>query len=153
MSTREMRVNRVLDIRQDPERHAIQISTDRSGQLWVDIAQFAKDDLQLLATSLTQKRPIVIEFDSQTKQIVWVNYAKVDTIVLLGDKRESEGKVRVHALMRPSPLSLRKDDPRFEELYDLLAEALGLEKKVKVALAIDGDYIVDVVLIEPPPKN
>ena len=49
----EMRVNRVLDIRQNPERHALQISTDRSGELWVDSTKFERNDMKILLSRHT----------------------------------------------------------------------------------------------------
>lgn len=150
----EMRVDRVIEIRRGSEQDILQILTDRSGQLWLDTKELEKTDIECLSASMAQKQPIAIEFTEQTRKIVWVNYATVDRILALSDPGGSGQEVLVHAMKRPSLLALRKDDPRFTELYELLAKALAEgEKGVKAALATSGKYIRDVILIELPPKN
>lgn len=153
---KEYRLNQVLEMRQDPAGSLVRITTDRSGELWMH-TKSKEEDLEVLISSLTERHLIAILLEAETREIECADYALVEPIVFVSDPKESGKEVRVTAMTSAAPLVLRKDHPRFNELYGLLAKAYADHRKgVKAALAVPGGTcydIMDVILIEPSPVD
>jgi len=150
--TTKTKINRVLEVREEPGKHRMSVVTDRSGTLWLDSSTLQKASLECVLGSRDKKRPVVIESDAKTGQVLRANYPLIDVIFFLSGVEDDKEIVRVTALKRPTQLVLRKDHPEFRELYAKLAEAFAERGKGRMAaLAIPpgGDSIVDVEL-QPP---
>jgi hypothetical protein len=153
---KEYRLNQVLEISQDPSGSLVRITADRSGELWMH-TKSREEDLKVLISSLTKRRLIAILFEAETREIEGADYALVDPIVFVSDPQESGKTVRVASMTTAAPLVLRKDHPRFPELYSRLAKAYANRLRgVKAALAVPRGTcydIMDVILIEPAPAH
>jgi len=151
MDKNEIRINLVIGIRQDSVANRINVTTDRANELWLDAKTLDEDDLDFLQSALSEKEQVVIEFNSNTKEIQLAYYPITDVIFVLSEHQE-ENMVQVHALKRPTLCFLRKEHPRFNELYARLSQAnVNQRKGVTAALAIPpgSQYIEDVLVLEP----
>ncbi len=153
----EIKINLVLGIRKDPVANRINIITDRANELWLDAKKRKSDkdeikfsrEIKFLQISLSKKKPIVIIFNSNTKEIKFAYFSTTDRIVGVSDLKDN--RVLVHAMKRPTYCFLKKDHPRFNELYAKVHQAyVNQNKGVIAALGIlpGGSYIEDVVVIE-----
>lgn len=148
----EIRINLVTAIQHDPDDDVYEVTTVPSGDLWLDAEDLDQDLFVILGEALAEKSVLVIAFDPETGEIENAYPPITDVILTLFEPEDDKEIVRVHAMKRPSLCLLRKDHPRFAELYGLLRQAHEGREEGKVAiLAVPpGDEDIHDVLLEPP---
>jgi hypothetical protein len=152
---KDFRVNYVLNIEKDPAQKRAKISTHQSGILWLDekfVTDFSKY-LKTIRLAMREKKPLAIEFNVDTREISFVNYAAIDWIPYVQDVNAPGDYIEVGVLIRPSRLRLYRNHPRFKELYDRLLKAQAgykdtLEGGLKAIIANDAFDLYDVLLLE-----
>jgi hypothetical protein len=117
-----------------------QVETDSFGSLKSSDSDMLRD----LSFYSSRRLPATIAFDRQSGRIASVSSAPTDVIVALSPKAPSEQQVAVQLTMRPSVLYLHKSNPRFDQLYDLLKEALASKRRVHLGVLAGDDVIEDV---------
>jgi hypothetical protein len=145
-SKTQVQVNRVLLLEPKPDDQGTQVVTDQSGTL------ITRDDKKVtqLETYAARRSLVAIEFDPSSHGIVSVYPPKTDMLQTLGDEKGEGDSVLVHAQKSPTLYYLRKDHPRFAELYTLLRRAHDTGKAVAIAIPPGAKYIYDARLVDKP---
>lgn len=143
----KIELNYVVSVRDDAASGKVQVTLDRSGTLWLTDRELADE----LATSLKDGELVAVEYVDQAKQIREVFPPVVDRIVALSEAGPEE-PVEVQAMKRPSLLELRRDHPRFDELYEFLKECHRDKAETALAVFPGSRPIQDARLLSDKPK-
>ncbi|MCX7097734.1 MAG: hypothetical protein NTV43_07505 [Methylococcales bacterium] len=117
-----------------------QVQTDRNGTLNCTNADFLND----LSFYSSRKIPVTLSFDETNRSIQSVSSAPVDALIVLSQKESPETQITVQLLKRPTLLYLNKSNPRFNELYEQLYQALIEKKQVLIGILPGSNQVEDV---------
>jgi len=147
-------VDQIVGLKEDPAKRRLEVRTDRSGVLWIDLSAAVPVNVELIRTAQAEREFVVLRFETETRRVTMAVPPVQDCIAYLGDRKAADRLVEVAALKRPTGLFLDKEHPRFEELYALLSQAHMAEREgAQAVLAVlPGANRVEDVVVIPPPK-
>ena len=148
----QLAVNKIVEIKEDPAKRRVEVRTDRSGSLWIDLSATPPVNVELIRAAHAERRYVVVRFESDSRRITMTVPPVQDRIAYLGDRNAVDSLVEVAALKRPSALYLDKQHPRFGELYTLLSQVHAAERQgAEAALAVlpGGNRVEDAVALPP----
>lgn len=118
------------------------VETDHDGFLACDDRHMLSD----LAFYFKHRAPVSLEFDATTRRVTSVSGAETSSAFWLGPVDAALDRVSIQLLMRPTLLYLRKDHPKFEELYSRLRQAEKEKQGIALGM-LPGNYEIEDVRI------
>jgi len=116
------------------------VETDGEGNLVCDDPDMLSD----LAFYAKRRLPVSVEFDTNTRRITSVSSAPNSSKFFFAPVEGPRDRITLELLWRPTQLYLRKDHPRFHELYSRLQQAEKEKRGIALGVLPGGYEIEDV---------